>query len=125
MMGTRTERQYHGEKAEQAACTFLTARGLRLLDQNYRCKHGEIDLIMQDRDSIVFIEVRFRSNPCFGSGADTVDRRKQTKLLATAQHYLQQHPQAARHACRFDVISIHQEPVIENIDWIADAFQVS
>lgn len=125
MAGTRTERQQHGDQAEQAACSFLTARGLRLLHQNYRCKHGEIDLIMQHRDTIVFIEVRFRSNPRYGSGADTVDRHKQAKLYATAQHYLLQYPQAARHACRFDVVSIHQEPAIENIDWIADAFQVS
>ncbi len=120
-----------GRRAEQDACRYLQQQGLRLVERNYACNCGEIDLIMQDRDTLVFVEVRYRKNPRFGSAAESVDWRKQDKLSATAAHYLQTHPKAARQACRFDVIALsgqgagdsqerHQQP---NVDWIPNAFQ--
>ena len=112
-----------GRQAENAACHYLEAQGLSLIARNYLCPRGEIDLIMQDKNTTVFVEVRYRRNSRFGSGAESVDRRKQDKLLATAAHYLQQNPKAAKGACRFDVISMNAVSEIQKLDWIPDAFQ--
>lgn len=109
-----------GREAEARAWQFLQSRGLRLLQRNYRSRRGEIDLVLQDRDSLVFVEVRYRRISRFGSGAESVDRRKQSRLIACAQHYLQTHPGIARHPCRFDVVSVGASA--ESIEWIRDAF---
>jgi len=113
-----------GRLAEDFACRFLEQRGLRLLMRNYHCRRGEIDLIMKDSDCIVFVEVRYRGNPRFGSGAESVDRRKQARLIAAAQHYLHKHQQAADAPCRFDVVSIAPATPTANPppQWIRDAF---
>jgi putative endonuclease len=78
---------------------------------------------MQEARITVFVEVRYRRSIRFGSGAESVDRHKQEKLLTTAQHYLQQHPKAAQGACRFDVVSLTTQNEQHRIDWIPDAFQ--
>ena len=78
---------------------------------------------MQDGQATIFVEVRYRRSNRFGSSAESVDWRKQEKLLATAEHYLQQHPKAARGACRFDVVALTTENQLQKIDWIVDAFQ--
>ena len=78
-----TTKQQTGQQSEQATCDFLKTKGMSLLEKNYFCSQGEIDLIMNDNNTIVFVEVRFRQNTQFGSGAETVDRRKQNKLLHT------------------------------------------
>jgi putative endonuclease len=79
-----------GQQAEQQAAEFLTQQGLTPLQRNYRCRSGEIDLIMRGREGLVFVEVRFRRHMSFGGAAASVDRNKQQKLLRAAQHYLQQ-----------------------------------
>jgi putative endonuclease len=112
-----------GNHAEAAACDYLQRQGLQLVERNYLCKRGEIDLIMRDGKNTVFIEVRYRRNDRFGSSAESVDWRKQAKLLATAEHYLQQHPKAAKSACRFDVVALTTENSQQKIHWITDAFQ--
>ncbi|MDX2456067.1 MAG: YraN family protein [Gammaproteobacteria bacterium] len=112
-----------GKDAENRACRYLQARGLQLLHRNYRSKGGEIDLILQDTDSLVFVEVRYRQQPGFGSAAESVDWRKQSKLIACARHFLQAHPDTARQPCRFDVISISGSS--NNIEWIQNAFIAS
>ena len=115
-----------GRRAEQGACNYLQQQGLRLVERNYACTRGEIDLIMQDRDTLVFVEVRYRRNAHYGSAAESVDWRKQGKLSATAAHYLQEHPKAARQACRFDVIALSGQNTAgnkTNVDWIPNAFQ--
>jgi putative endonuclease len=109
-----------GREAETRAWQYLESRGLRLLQRNYRSRRGEIDLVLQDQDSLVFVEVRFRRESRFGSGAESVDWRKQSKLIACAQHYLQNHPGIARQPCRFDVISVGGPE--ESIEWIRNAF---
>ena len=112
-----------GKEAEERASHYLQAQGLQLLARNYRSKRGEIDLILQDKDSLVFVEVRYRSYPHFGSATESVDRRKQSRLVACAQHYMQTHPHNCQQPCRFDVISITgQQPVIE---WIPNAFSTT
>ncbi len=122
---SKTAQQQTGQLAEAEACEYLQQQGLHLLERNYHCRHGELDLIMTDGKSTVFIEVRYRSNTDFGSGAETVNRRKQQKLIATASYYLQNNRQLAQQPARFDVISMTQATNRFSIDWIQDAFQTS
>ncbi len=121
---SKTAKQQAGQTAEDLACEHLQQKGLQLIERNFRCRQGEIDLIMRDDAYLVFIEVRYRRNASFCSGAETVDRRKQQKLITTASHYLQQHSRLAQHPSRFDVISMSQQADATSIDWIQDAFQV-
>jgi putative endonuclease len=108
-----------GALAEQLAARYLQQQGLKLLLQNYSCRFGEIDLILQDGDTHVFAEVRLRSSSSFGGASASIDARKQAKLVRTAQHYLsglQRIP-----PCRFDAILL-QSTDMKNIEWIKNAF---
>ncbi|MEJ2552669.1 MAG: YraN family protein [Gammaproteobacteria bacterium] len=111
-----------GKAAEDQACRFLRARGLEFVARNYRCRHGEIDLIMRHGRDLVFVEVRYRGNRRFAGGAETVDRRKQSKLTATAMHYLQSHPDAAARPARIDVVAIDTASGENHLQWIRNAF---
>lgn len=110
-----------GADAEARAEAFLIAQGLVKHARNYRCKLGEIDLIMLHQDTLVFIEVRLRSHQAFANAAESVTIRKQQKIINTAQYYLQQQQLTDKVNCRFDVIAFckHGEP-----EWIKDAFSV-
>ena len=108
-----------GLEAEKLAATFLTSQGLKLIVQNYHCRFGEIDLIMRDASSLVFIEVRLRSNKSFGSAAASITPQKQQKLILTAQYYLQQNSE--KNACRFDVLLMDKVDV-SAINWLKNAF---
>ena len=119
------QKQHYGKIAEDIASGFLIKQGLALITRNYRCARGEIDLIMRDDIYVVFVEVRYRKNNKFGSGAETVDFRKQRKLASAAAHYLQRIPALAKLPCRFDVISISPGNNAPQIQWIKDAFQPS
>jgi putative endonuclease len=112
-----------GHAAETYACEYLQGQGLKLMSKNFRSTRGEIDLIMRDKDTTVFVEVRYRRSTHYGSGADSVDYHKQRKLLATAAFYLQQHPKAAKSPCRFDVVSLCLQGDKPQLEWIRDAFQ--
>ena len=114
-----------GRQAELAACRYLEARGLRLRGGNYRCRRGEIDLIMDDGDVLVFVEVRYRSNCRFGGGVESVDGRKQRKLISAAQHYLQKHPRLASRPCRFDVVALGPANRGRPVEWIRNAIEIS
>ena len=107
-----------GQRAEELASRTLARKGLELLHRNYRCRWGEIDLIMQDRNVVVFVEVRYRDHRGFASGAESVDTTKQRKLVASAEHYLQHHPARSHQLCRFDVVSVSKR----GVDWIQRAF---
>jgi putative endonuclease len=107
-----------GEAAEAMAGQWLKKQGLTLIEKNYRCKFGEIDLIMQEKAILVFVEVRYRSNRQFGSAIDSITPAKQQKLLRTAEHYLQRLSQTPE--CRFDIIGIDTQ---RQIDWVRNAFQ--
>ena len=109
-----------GKDAEDRACHYLQARGLQLLHRNYHSRRGEIDLVLQDKDSVVFVEVRYRSDSRFGAALESVNRRKQSRLSACAQHYMQTHPDTSQQPCRFDVISIMGPAGL--IDWVPNAF---
>jgi putative endonuclease len=98
----------------------LGRQGLRLIRRNHRCRFGEIDLVMRDETCLVFVEVRFRRSSRFGAPAETVDLRKQRRLAAAAQHYLQAHPSVL--PCRFDVVAISGS---ERIEWLKNAFDIT
>ncbi len=106
-----------GEAAEEAALRWLEQQGLGLVTRNYRCKAGEIDLVMQDGESLVFVEVRYRRHAGFGSAAESVGTAKQRRLRLAAEHYLQR--LAILPPCRFDIIGIDAR---KRIDWIRNAF---
>jgi putative endonuclease len=99
----RTSRQRSGDAAEDAALAFLQQQGLRQVERNFRCQGGEIDLIMQEQDTLVFVEVRWRSSVSHGGALASVTRTKQKRLLLAAQVFLQRYRQPP--ACRFDVIA--------------------
>lgn len=108
-----------GVKSEKQALLFLEQQGLSLIYQNYLCKLGEIDLIMLDGETLVFIEVRFRKNSHFGGGLASITQAKQKKIIRTARHYLSQLDNEPY--CRFDAIAI--DGVTNSAQWIKDAFQ--
>lgn len=118
-----TAKQLRGQQAEDLACRYLLAQGLQLLERNYRCTRGEIDLIMKHRDSIVFVEVRYRNTQRYGGGIESVDRRKQAKLITCALRYLQRHHMSDSIPSRFDVIAVAPEREQDAVQWIRDAFQ--
>lgn len=95
-----------GTQAENFACDYLKTQGLFLIKRNYACRFGEIDLIMQDGATLVFVEVRYRQDPCFGHSIETVHSTKQNKLIKTAEYYLQSHPLSEIANCRFDVLAL-------------------
>lgn len=111
-----------GQATERQAQRFLERRGLETLDRNYRCRRGEIDLIMRDGDALVFVEVRYRGANARGGAGESVDRRKQSKLIATALHYLQHRRAQRNRPLRFDVIAAdaNADPPFA---WIKDAFR--
>ena len=111
-----------GKKAEQLAEQYLKGRGLKLLDRNFSCKPGEIDLIMIDNESLVFVEVRYRQNVRFGFPEETVTLAKQKKLGKAAASYLKFKGIGDKYACRFDIIAIHGTIPNHTINWIPNAF---
>lgn len=111
-----------GSNAETAAEKYLINQGLHSIKRNYRCKAGEIDLLMLDTETLVFIEVRYRSNPFFGSPAESITPQKILRLRKTAEHFLQTFNRFERYYKRFDVIAISAQSAKSEIIWIKDAF---
>lgn len=108
-----------GALAEQWAAHYLQKQGLKLIEQNYRSRFGEIDLIMQDGATLVFIEVRLRRNGDFGGAAASIDFRKQQRLIRTSQQYLAS--LAHIPACRFDAVLLGDAQG-NNVQWLKNAF---
>ena len=116
--GSRAER---GRKAEDEALLRLLAARLQLVERNYRSRYGEIDLIMRDGRTLVFVEVRYRSRSRFGGAEESVDRRKQTRLVLTAASYLREHHLNC--PTRFDVAALKPGSGGPELNWIKGAFQ--
>jgi len=110
-----------GNQAEKIAADYLQQQGLKLLETNYRCRFGEIDLVMRDSKTLIFVEVRLRRNSMFGGAAYSINSSKQKKLIITAEHYLQQHSTVTKLACRFDAILMDKTSTT-NLQWIQSAF---
>ncbi len=100
----RTERQLRGQQGEDDALAYLERHGLKLIERNFLCKGGEIDLVMREAETLIFIEVRQRSDARHGGAAASVNGAKQRRLTLAAQIYLQRFTQPP--ACRIDVIAI-------------------
>lgn len=115
-----------GAQAEAQAEAFLHQQGLVTRTKNYRCKLGEIDLIMLQKTALgtcfVFVEVRLRTNKRFAPAVETVDYRKQQKIIRTATRFLQEQRLFDKVACRFDVIALDQTGTAPPIQWIQNAF---
>lgn len=109
-----------GNQAEKVALSYLEQQGLTLIKKNYQTKFGEIDLIMQDGESIVFVEVRLRKNNIFGGASESITQAKQRKIGKVAEQFLQHH---GDQACRFDAI-VMDKAEIQHIEWIKHAFEV-
>jgi putative endonuclease len=109
-----------GQQGEDLALKFLQQKGLTLIQRNYRSRFGEIDLIMEDKKHVVFVEVRLRSSTNFGGALFSVDRRKQAKLIKCAQQYMS--TESSRLDFRFDVIAISPSAKQHEIQWITNAF---
>lgn len=92
------------------------------VSRNYRCRRGEIDLVMRDADTLVFVEVRRRASRAFGGGLDSVDARKRARIVAAAEHYLMMHRIGDDRPCRFDVVAIDGPPRSAMIEWVRGAF---
>jgi putative endonuclease len=97
---------------------------MRLVAHNFRCRRGEIDLVMWDAACLVFVEVRYRRNDRYGSGAESIDRHKRGRIVACARAYLQRHPALSDRPARFDVVSVSLRGEERQIEWIPDAFTV-
>jgi putative endonuclease len=108
-----------GARAELIAAEYLRRHGLALVQSNYRCRFGEIDLILRDGETLVFAEVRQRSRGDFGGAAASIDQHKQQRLILTAQHYLASSPRLP--PCRFDAVLLD---AADNIEWVKNAFEL-
>jgi putative endonuclease len=117
LAGTRTARQVEGDAGEALALHYLQQRGLTLVQRNFRCKGGEIDLIMQESGCLVFVEVRKRADTRHGGAAASVTARKQARLIIAAQVFLQRYRMPP--PCRFDVIAIDGSA----IEWLKNAIE--
>lgn len=106
-----------GDKAEQLACEYLIKQGLQLIEKNYRSRYGEIDLIMRDEQILVVVEVRLRTSNRYGSAEESITQTKQSRIIATTQHYI--NATKTKSAIRFDVIAMSRN---DEINWIKNAF---
>ncbi|HEU0276936.1 MAG TPA: YraN family protein [Rhodanobacteraceae bacterium] len=114
-----------GAHFEHAALRQLERAGLTRVDSNFRTRFGEIDLVMRDRDTLVFVEVRYRRDPRFGGGAASVGAAKQRRLTRAAQGFLATRPELARLPCRFDVVAFDGDADAPRCDWRRNAFDAS
>ena len=112
-----------GLQYEDLARDYLVERGLGLLESNYRCRFGEIDLIMHDHGTICFVEVKFRKSLAFGGAAVSLPRAKQRKIIRSAQLYIATNRRLSNRALRFDAFLIQQRSRGTNeFNWIRNAF---
>lgn len=118
----RTARQQAGDAGEARALEHLQEHGLRLIARNYRCKGGEIDLVMLDGATLALVEVRFRAGQRFGGAAASVDWRKQRRLIHAAEHLLLTRAQLRRYPARFDVVALSPGSGSVRVEWIKNAF---
>jgi putative endonuclease len=114
-----------GRRGEDAAARHLEDHGLQLLERNYRCRGGEIDLVMLEGTTLVLVEVRLRTSSGFGGAAASVGPRKQRRFILAARHLMMTRPAYRRLQSRFDVVALEAgaRPGEMQVDWIRDAFR--
>jgi putative endonuclease len=122
---TRTTRSI-GHNWEEFAAQQVTAAGLQILDRRYTCRLGEIDLVATEGNTLVFIEVRYRSSAGFGDAAASVTRHKQRRITNAVRHYLMRNPKYSEYPIRMDVIALeanrHAGAGKPDVRWIRAAF---
>jgi putative endonuclease len=111
-------RRGRGQHAETIALHFLQKKRLRCITQNYQIKGGELDLIMMDKTTLVFVEVRYRKNNDFGGAVTSITPKKRRRLQHTAQYFLSTHPKYADNDCRFDVIALTGTLDSPTVEWL-------
>ncbi len=111
-----------GALFEEHALAHLQRAGLRLLERNFNTRFGELDLVMRDADTLVFVEVRYRRHGAFGGGAASIGMAKRERLMKAAQLFLQAHPRLAALPCRFDVLAFDGEAEAPRCEWQRAAF---
>ena len=116
-----SERIARGARAERAALAWLRRKGLELVTRNYRCRWGELDLIMLDAETLVVVEVRARRSTDFMTPAQSIGGPKQGRIMRTIDHFLNHTPAHAHRAVRIDVVAISGDD-LSNFEWISDAF---
>lgn len=102
--------------------SYLQQQGMKLISRNFRSPRGEIDLVMQDGDVIVFVEVRSRKDSRILDPVESIDETKQRKIISTSEYYLQTRMKSMDYYCRFDVVSLTGSGKAVNIEWIKNAF---
>lgn len=118
MSATQDGTAAKGAAAEEAAAHYLAARGLRVVERNFRVRGGEIDLVCRDGPTVVFVEVRLRRRSDYGGAAASITAAKQAKIVLAARHWLVRHGQYNGSPCRFDCVLTDGE----HIEWLRDAF---
>lgn len=112
-----------GQQAEAWAERHLCEHGLTVIARNWRCREGELDLVMLDSDTVVFAEVRYRAHPQWGGALGSIDSRKQARVITAAQRFLLHAPAWAEYPCRFDIISLEgRDANAPGLTWLKDAF---
>jgi putative endonuclease len=111
-----------GRKGERLALDFLKRKGYRIIETNYRTRRGEIDIICEDKECLVFVEVKTRRSLSFGRPEEAVNSRKRSRMLNTASRYLVERSRTGKTDCRFDVITILEDRQ-RRITHIQDAFR--
>jgi len=109
-----------GAEAENRALRYLQGRGLVLIARNWRCKVGELDLVMRDGDTVAVVEVRGRGREDFGSAAESVNTRKQRKIVRATRLFLARRPDLVEQPLRFDVAAVDGAGAV---DWLTAAFE--
>lgn len=109
-----------GKRAEDEAARWLSKRGLALVARNVRYRFGEIDLVMDDGEALVFVEVRYRSRNDYGGAAASITAAKQARITRAIRAYIGSHPEAARRVLRVDVVAMSAGGRIE---WIKNALE--
>lgn len=119
-----SEARRRGAGAEAAARRHLAQAGLDEVAANAGYRLGELDLVMRDGDTLVFVEVRYRASDAHGGGAESVDRGKRRRIARAAQLFLLEHPALAEDYCRFDVVEASGDPEAPDLTWHRDAFRL-
>ena len=118
-----------GHGWENYAAEVLQSAGLTILARRYSCRLGEIDLIAADGDTLVFVEVRFRSNADFGTAAATVTPAKRRRIMQTARHFIMRHAELAENPMRIEIVAIQNSPgsprSAPEVQWIRAAFDAN